>query len=138
MLICFHKGNNLSLTSSPLCCKVHLHSTGSSRQICFPLGERLGTAWQPETLLVSMVAGSRLKAPQFQEHLLGMSPRASHASHQQKNENLIVLVGSLPAKTISMVQCTCSHMLHCIKKSPGETIKKYFSVCGCTIRHAQS
>ena len=76
---------------------------------------------RPSSSLWWQVLGS--KHPSSRGHPLGMSPRASHASHQQKNENLIVLVGSLPAKTTSMVQCTCSHILHCIKKSPGETIK---------------
>ena len=128
MLTCYHKGNNVSLTR-PLLCKVHLYSTWSSRHICFPLDERVCTAWQPEALLISMVAGVWSKKvllgskhPNSRERLLRVSPRASQSRHQ-KNANLTVLVGSLPAKTTSMAHCTCSRTLQCIRKSPGETIK---------------
>ena len=137
MLMCYHKGNSLTLTRSPLHRKVRLYSTESSRHICCPLGERVCTAWQPEALLISMVAGAwstkvllGSKHPNSSERLLRMSPRASQ-SHRQKNANLTVLVGSLPAKSTSTAQCTRSHILQCIKKSPGETIK----ILGCVWLH---
>ena len=73
---------------------------------------------------------SRLKAPQFQWAPSQDVSKGLPKPPTEKRE-LGSVGGFPPAKSTSMAQCTHSHILQCIQKSPGETIK----ILGCVWLH---